>query len=105
MRKRIRPNATSLVTEVPKEGIHRKTKMGKTIVPPDQHPKGSVRESVCECCVNETGCMRKRIRPNATSLVTEVQKKGIQLNTKMYKPMVYPDHNPKGSDSESVCEC
>jgi hypothetical protein len=105
MRKRICPNATSLVTEVPKEGIHRNTTMGKPMVAPDHHPTGSDRESVCEWCVNETGCMRKRIRPNSTSLVTEVPKEGIHRNTTMGKPMVAPDHHPQGSDRESVCEC
>jgi hypothetical protein len=105
MRKRIRPNATSLVTEVPKEGIHRNTTEGNPMVAPDHLPQGCVRESVCECCVYEIGCMRKRIRPYATYLVTVVPYEGIHRNTTMGKPMVAPDHHPKGSDRESVCEC
>jgi hypothetical protein len=105
MRKRIIPNATSLVTEVPKEGIHRKTRVCKAKVATDHKRSGSSRESVSEWCANETRCMRQRIRPNATSLVTEGPKEGIHRNTTMGKPMVAPDHHPKGSDRESVCEC
>jgi hypothetical protein len=105
MRKRIRPIATSLVTEVPKEGIHRNTTMGKPMVAPDHHQKGSDRESGCEWCVNVTGGMRKRRRPTATTMVTEVPKEGILRNTTMGKPKLAPDHHQKGSDRESVCEC
>jgi hypothetical protein len=105
MRNRISPNENSLVTEVPKEGIHRNTTMGKPMVAPDHHPKGSDRESVCECCVNETGCMLMRLRTNATSLVTEHPKQGKHRKKTKGKPMVATQHHPKGSDMESLCEC
>jgi hypothetical protein len=102
---RIRPNATSLVTEVPKEGLHRNNTMGKPMVAPAHHPKGSDMESFCECCVHDSGCLRPLIRALETSFLSVAPPVGFDLNTTMGKPMVAPDHHPKGSDRESVCEC